>query len=1119
MKLTVLFMLFFTFNIHANGFGQQRINLRAARTEISTVFKSIEEKSAYRFLYNSNLPQLTTKVSINAKDATIDEILPLLLFHTDLTFQKMENGLIVIKADPLAKVDVRVGGTVTDSSGAPLAGVSVQVKGANIGTTTNAQGAFTLSVPDANSTLLFSAIGYNDQEYPLNGNTTVAIKMIASQKVMDQVVVIGYGTASKKDLTAPVSTVNTEELVKRTTATPMDALQGSVPGVQVVSSGAPGSSPVVRIRGVGSSNNESPLYIVDGMMLDNIDFLNANDIADMSILKDASGAAIYGVRAANGVVLITTKKGKVNMKTRVTYNGYVGFQIPSHMLKMADGAQYAAMQLAKGSAADSAKVLNSVAKFGGTGVAPSTNTDWYNEIMRKQALIHNQSIDLAGGSDKITYSFGLNYLYQNGILKADNNYKRYNIRVQTEAKAFPWLKVGFTAYMSNSTELNPNNNAFTRAYYASPLYPVYDPSNTLAKPIDYASSTSLGYNNGVYGNPVAAANYYYNRMKGFQVLPTIYAEANIWGSKLVFRTQLSQRYESDQTSYYIPQYYVDNNQMQNLSKLTSLQDRYTDYVLDNLLTYKDGKNGHHWTVLLGQSSREQRWRETWVSADNVPNQEESWYAGQGVRSPLGYSEDGSRNAGLSYFARASYDYRNKYLLTATFRADGSSKYQTKWGYFPSVGLGWVLTQEDFMKDQHIFDLLKLRGSWGKLGNDAVRPNAGYAIAQSGNDYSGIFGSTGTANGAYVPGYRVNGIFTNTTWEVVEEWDGGIDFTALKNRLSGSIDYYNRTTHQMAFNRPLPFTGVTLYGNWGSVNNSGFEFALNWKDRVGDFGYSIGANLSTLKNKVIDLGGLANTQTGVAEFPTRIQVGYPINYFYGYQMTGVYQSQAEIDADPAAAAFNKANPGSPIKPGYLKFKDQNGDGVLNSDDRVNLGSYLPKITYGLNLGFDYKHFDLSIALQGVNGNKILNLNRAMRLKFTDMNGDAAFVSHLWTGAGSTNAYPSAYGSTQSWNNAASSFFVENGSYLRIQNIQLGYNFKVGKGERPTQMRVYATADRPFIFTKYSGFTPEVTGIKPNNLANGTTAPGVIVDNNLGNGGYDNNIYPVTSSYSLGVRVNF
>lgn len=1001
--------------------------------------------------------------------------------------------LLLFTMANMANAQTTVSGTIKDSQSLiVLPGVTININGQTNATQSDATGKFSIQAKPTD-TLIFNFIGYAAQSIVVGTQTQLAVFLEDESKALDEVVVIGYGTAQRKDLTAPLTEVNMENLTKRTTSNPMQALQGSVSGVQVVSGGAPGSSPTVRIRGVGSLNNENPLYVVDGMFLDNIDFLNSNDIETMSILKDASGAAIYGVRAANGVVLITTKKGKMNMKTRVTYDGYIGFQSPTNMLRMANGAEYTAMQLSKRTHADSAYVLSSVAKFGGSGLNPNTSTDWYDELLRKNAPMHSHALDILGGTEKINYSFGANILDQQGTMDAKNEYKRYNLRFNMEAKPFDWIKLGLTAHMSNSTLFSPNNGAFMLAYYASPLYPVYDPSNTLSTE-GYASSTSLGYNNGVYNNPAAAANYHFNRTKAFQVLPSVYADFNIWGDKLTFKTQLSQKLGSNHNYNYVPEYYVDNTQRSQLSNLRSVQDRYTNYIWDNLLTYKDNKDDHSWSVLLGQSVREDRWRKTEVSADDIPDNEESWYASLGTRSITGYLEDGTRNAGLSYFARATYDYKKTYLLTATFRADGSSKYQTTWGYFPSVGLGWVLSNESFLKDNSFINFLKIRGSWGKLGNDGVASNAGYAVLNTGNDFSGIFGSFGPNNGAYLPGYTIENQFSTIGWEVVEEYDAGLDFTVLNNKLEGSVDYYHRLTTGLAFDRTRALRGGTIYGNFGDVANSGFEFTLNWKDKVGDFGYNIGGNLTTLKNEVKDLGGIAYLTGGQTEFPTRTEIGLPLNYFYGYQIDGIYQTQAQVDADPIGAANN-------AEPGYFKYNDLNNDGILDENDRTNLGSYLPDITYGLNLGANYKNLDLSVAFQGQAGNKILNQNRAQRSKFSAMNGDAEFVNSLWTGEGSTNEFPSAYATTQNYNYAASSFWVESGSYFRIQNVQLGYNFSIGKEDKKTGIRIYATADRPVIFTKYSGFTPEVTG-------DGISARG-----------YDLNVYPISSTYSLGVRVSY
>lgn len=988
-------------------------------------------------------------------------------------------------------------GKITNQQGDPVV-ATIRANNGGGSTSSNDLGDYSLTIGASSDSLIVTAVGFNSTRVAIRGPIVNISLSRDGQETLDEVVVVGYGTQRKTDLTAPIGIVDMEEAVKRTVSSPMDALQGAVTGVQIVSTGAPGASPIVRIRGVGSFENEAPLYVVDGMFMDNIDFLNPNDIEDMSVLKDASGAAIYGVRAANGVILVTTKKGKLNMKTRISYSGYAGVQRPSNLLKMATGEQYANYASAVG---NQSIVDNSISKFGGTNGVPSTNTDWYDELLRSNAAIHNHNLDFQGGSDKITYAFGLNYLHQNGIMDAENYERKYNIRSQVEARVAPWLKLGFTAHLNNNKIFSPNNTAFRQAYFAPPLYPVYDPSLELASPEKFGSSTSLGMSSSFwFNNPIATAHYNHNATKGFQVLPSAYLEMQFWENKITFRSQLNQRYQSYHNIQYNPVYYIDNDQRNAQSYLRSAQGRNTNYIVDNLLTYRDQADNHNWTVLLGHSTREERWRETWVSANNVPESEEFWYVGQGAQgtgSATGYGEGGSRNAGLSFFSRVSYDYNSRYLLTATIRADGSSKYQTKWGYFPSVGLGWVLSREAFMEQQSLFDLLKIRASWGLLGNDGIQPNAGYGIVSSGNNFSGIFGSTGDNNGVRIPGYRVGRFFTQVRWEVVEEWDAGLDFELLSNRLSGSIDYYHRTTKDLAFSRPIPFMWDRVYGNWGKVANSGWEIGLNWREQRDKFAYNFGANITTLKNNVVDIGAIDNIQNGfpewTAEFPARIAVGQPINYYYGYEVEGVYQTQAEINADPIAKAYNEQNPGAPILPGYLRYKDQNGNNELDEEDRINLGNYLPTLTYGFNAGVDYANFDFSIAFQGVAGNKIHNLNRAMRRKYPQMNADAAFMDNLWTGEGSSNTYPSAAGSVAPWNLQASSFFVESGAYLRIQNVQLGYTLKTA---RAIPIRIFATADRPAIFTKYNGFTPEVTGM-----------------------GFDTNVYPIASTYSLGLNITF
>jgi len=761
----------------------------------------------------------------------------------------------LVSGSSLFAQNIDVHGVIVDKkTGEALIGATILQKGATNGATTGTTGEFTITAPQ-NSVLMVSYIGYVSQEIKVTTESQLRIELEEVNKALEEVVVIGYGTSKARDLTAPVSVVKSDDLMRRTTGSAMGALQGSVAGVQVITNGSPGSSPTVRIRGVGSLNNENPLYVVDGMFFDNIDFLNTNDIADMTILKDASASAIYGVRAANGVVIINTKKGVLNSKTQITYDGYVGFQTPVHMLQMANGSQYTAMELAKGTTSDIAHVTLSAQKFGGSGNSPTTSTDWYNELLKKSALTHSHSIGISGGSEKATYNVALSYLYQDGIMKAENNYKRFNLLAQTDFQAYNWLKIGYKVLVSNSTLFSPNKLAFANAYYASPLYPVYDATNTNATPTDFASSTSIGFNNGAFSNPVATAQYYYDKTNGFQISPTVFAEIQLVKDKLLFKTQYSQKYAFNNDLNYIQAYYVDANQKSPDQKsfLTSYQEKYQNYIIDNTLTYKDGMNEHHWSAMIGQSARNESWRQIKGTAANVPGaKEEYMYLSQGDATGRTVVEDGTDYHGLSFFGRATYDYASKYLLTATIRADGSSKYQQKWGYFPSVGAGWVISEEGFMKNQHLIDYLKARVSWGMLGNDAIPANNGFSSLQTGSAYSGIFGSTNTSAGSYTPGYVTQNFFNYLKWEVVTEWDGGFDFSLLKQRLNGSIDYYNRQTDNLVFYAPQPMGIPDLLGNYGKVSNQGIELTLNWTDKIGNFGYTIGGNISTLKNKVLDL---------------------------------------------------------------------------------------------------------------------------------------------------------------------------------------------------------------------------------------------------------------------------
>ena len=984
-----------------------------------------------------------------------------------------------------------VKGVVVDQTNQPVIGASVQVNGTSIGVVTDFDGTYELTnVPD-NAVITFSFIGMKSKEVKVT-DSVLNVQLVDDLQKLDEVVVIGYGAAKAKDLTSPITVVKGDELLSTPSTSPMSAIQGKVAGVNVVNSGAPGAGPRVSIRGNGSFTNSSPLYVVDGMFYDDINFLNNSDIQEMSVLKDASAAAIYGVRAANGVVIITTKKGKRNQNAKITYNGYVGVQSATNVLKMANSEQYAQMLLEANYDAYVANMKASIDRYGGSYADADfhnwtfgANTDWYNELLRK-AVITNHSIGISGGSEKAVYSLGVSYLYQDGIMDADNNYKRMNFRAAVDYDATSWLKVGFSGVFSNSTQINPNNAAWKEAFNSPSIYPVYDENNAEAFPEKFASPASVGFTSNFY-NPVATAKYNNSRNENYQVLSNFYAQFNILPERLNFKTNYSYDYTGTRGRSYIKPYYVSSWQQKSVSELTKSTTNYYNYIWDNTLTYNDKFGDHKVGAMLGYSMRQQQYRYLWGKASNVPEgKDEYMYLGQGDADGVTLGDDGYCYRGQSYFARLNYDYAGKYLLMFTMRADGSSKYQEKWGYFPSVGAAWVMSQESFMQNQKAFDYLKLRASWGRLGNDHVAASDGFASINTGNGASGVFGNT------TIPGFQNTSYFSYLKWELVDEANVGVNFSTLNNRLNVDLDWYHRMTKRAVISPRLPFSNDVLAGNYGKILNTGFDIAATWSDRIGnDFKYSVGLNMSFLKNRVKDLGGTDYVKGG----KTINMVGEEMNSFYGFKVVGIYQNDAECAADPIAVANG-------LVPGDFKYEDVNGDNVIDGNDRQTLGAYIPNLTYGVNLGFSWKNLDFELTTYGQAGAQMYNRKRALRYSQSNFNFDESQYKNRWTGEGSTNEHPSAAALVKGWNvsdQKVNSYFVESADFFRIQNITLAYNFrnlKMGNYTLPG-LRLSLTADRPFTTFSANAFTPELSDSE----------------------GWDVEVYPLTSTYTFGVQIDF
>jgi TonB-dependent starch-binding outer membrane protein SusC len=998
--------------------------------------------------------------------------------------------------------DRTVTGTVTAADDKqPLPGVNVIVEGTTKGTSTDGEGKYSLQLSGAENTIVFSFVGYNPITITVDNRTTIDVALEPDVTSLNEVVVVGYGTQKERDLTSSISTIKADELIKTPSGQAMQGLQGKVAGLQVVSAGAPGDPATIRIRGIGSyprvstvtgksENVEGPLYVVDGMFFDNIDFLNPSDIATISVLKDASSASIYGVRAANGVVLIETKSGKIGQKAQITYDGYYGVQVAQNVLKMANAEQFTNMALESGSPADVTYIQNAMQRYGRSRVnpnVPDVNTDWYEEILRT-APIQNHSLNVAGGGENTSYSIGGSYFNQDGVMDMKNNYERFNLRSKLDYQANDWLTIGGNFILSNAKKYGQDESVWNLAYFAIPVMPVYDENNTDATPIKYAGANDLGYRNGQNPRPVMSFND--NFFKITKLLTNFYVKVDLIPDRLNFQTTYNNASITQTERNVDLPYYLSSDMQVIQAAIQKKSESTLNQIWDNVLTYNQTFGDHNVTVMAGASYRDESWGMVQVKGYDFPYEhKEAWFVDQAKTIDFDNSkDDGSRYYGLSYFGRVSYNFRDKYLLFGTMRADGSSKYQEKWGYFPSIGAGWVISEEDFFGESSAINFLKLRANWGKRGNDKVPASDGA------NTTKPVITSIG---GQQVSGTVTTNTFSWLRWEVTSEFDFGITSKLLNDRLSLDADYFIRDTEDAVIPVFPPFTGGSFYRNVGEIRNSGFELSLNWNDNLSDdFTYNIGANFSTLKNEVLDLQGQAYVDGGSAEFLQRSIVGEPLLAFFGYETAGVYQNAEQIGADPVASALNEASPtGDAIVPGDFIYKDQDGNGVIDADDRVVLGSYLPKFSWGVNLGASYKNFDLSVNLMGQNGNKILNRKRGEVIWTPDQNMDADLANNRWHGDGTTNDYPSSAALRKGWNQKMSDFFVEDGSFFRVQNVQLAYNIR-GMRVFGTDMpgaRISFTADRPLTMFNYNGFNPEVAN------------------------GIDTQTYPIPAVYTIGLNV--
>lgn len=1002
-----------------------------------------------------------------------------IMMNRDTITKGLSSLLLLLFISTSVYAQQRVEGTVTSADdGNPLPGVNITVQNTTVGTSTNSDGNYSLNVPDTSNVLVFSFIGFQTQEIQINGRSQIDVALETQiYSAGEELVVVGYGTQQKGDVTGSVSTVSMDEVKKVPTANLQDALQGQVAGVQITpQSGAPGAQADVRIRGVGTLNNSSPIYVVDGLILDDISFLNPNDIESVQVLKDASATAIYGVRGANGVIIITTNQGRRGA-TQVEFSSYAGVQQVANKVDVTNANQYATLANELAANEGQPAYFTDPNQFG-------TGTDWQDVIFRPGA-IQNYQLSASGGNENLTFSVSGNYFSQEGIV-IGSDYERVTLRLNNQYYISDNINFGHNVALTYFDRTDANGGLVGAAYRTDPTITPRNEDGEFSNASARSSS----------GNPAASAFYTNNDNYGYRTVGDAYVTVDFLDN-FVFKSSFGLDLQRDQFKDFTPVFMVSPTQ-QNLDSDIRVESEFrTNWLWENTLTYKQDFDEHSITLLGGITAQEQKFEDLGGSRINVPGSTDNlWYLGAGQEEGQVNFNSANENAYYSYLFRANYQYKDRYLFTGSYRIDGSSRFteDNRWGYFPSVALGWVLSEESFIQDMETISYLKLRGSYGIIGNDKIGAYPTFTTLNSGQ--LAVFGPGQSLNNGTTITQIVN---RDQIWEETKQFDVGFEMNLFNDRLQSEIDYYQRDTEGVLVNVPIPdYVGVTNdpVVNAAEVRNKGFDFNLSWRQSSGDWNYNIGAVASTVNNEVLALGqgneeifagGLVNEINAT----TRTVVGGEIGAFYGYKVLGVFQNQQEIDNSPTR--------GGEV-PGDLIYADTNGDGSVTTDDRVPLGSPIPDWTFGLNLGANYKGFDLSFSFDGQSGNEIFNAKKAVR--FGVENWEASALDR-WTGEGTSNSEPRI--TNAGHNFLASERFIEDGSFFRLRNVQLGYSIPVGQLEQLSvrRIRIYANATNVFTITDYSGFSPQIGG--GNVLATGIDRFG--------------GVYPVASVYTGGIEISF
>jgi len=1091
MKLTTFLLLISAFGVFANRSYSQTVSLNLENATLKQVLSKIEDISGCNFLYSEKFIDVQRKVSINVENKKLDEVLESLFVNTDVQVER--NGRIIILSpnskDYAQQQSLKVSGKVTDSSGASLPGVTVVVKGTNKGIITDAQGNYSLANVPGDATLLFSFVGMKLQEIQVAGKATINVTMVEETVGLEEVVAIGYGVQKKSNVTGAIASVSSETLQNRPVENLQQALQGKAAGVMVLSSSAaPGTSPQIRIRGLSSNNSNAsePLYIVDGLKVSDISYLDPAIIKSMEVLKDGASAAIYGAEAGNGVILITTKSGTKG-SSRVFYNTTYGVTSLGKKPKLMNANEFVSYQIASGN---------------GTLMEPwdgKTDTNWSDVLYGDGGTIQRHTLGFEAGNDQGTLYAAVTYLDNDGMYYGDKDYmKRLTFQVNATYKIKPWLE--FTTNNSIETSKSSMNSDWTaKARVINSVY-LYDPISPTTFSADelpaYMQSLINQYGDDLFmknenGEYIAVPRYLsdsVNPLTWYYANDAAHRNINIRGTAAInvspfqgfkYTSRLGYRLlSSDYNFFGKPVYTAVSPRLKLDYQAQNSMTRF--YQWENFINYMRSFGKHDINAMAGMSFKSDWYNYTKGTTDEFTNDADNYHY-------LNYSSSGATDAvagevsqekSISYFGRIGYEYDNRYSAQVSFRADAydSSKLsdENRWGYFPSVALGWTASNERFMQrmDRDIISFLKIRASYGENGNVNVLSGYPYRSSLTVTDYYPI-------DGSLVNTIAPSSVLANPSlkWEEAKQTDAGIDARFLSNRLGVTIDYFNKNTsgQLISMTAPLSSGASTVTRNVGKVNNHGFEFEVGWKDKIKDFSYSVDANLATLHNEVKDMGSssrIANAN----------DLSYTFNYFDKGQPIWSYWGWDYLGVDEDGSAI---------------YRDVDKNGTIDTYDKVYLGCAMPKYTYGITINLAYKNFDLTVFGNGSHGGKLSMSNRARPT--------ANAPEVLWTesydvqGAGAKYPHPNVNGDPHMW---YSDMVLFDGSYFKIKQIQLGYAVPkmLLKKAFISDLRVFVSLDNYFCFTKYPGMDPEAI--------NSSNAMGIDVGE-----------YPSPKSMTFGLNLSF